>query len=101
MCELKCCANCKYWYCYSNDDKFDFTSDGECRRFPPSTPVFESSGNDSVNLSDAFLCMIRGTVMMNFPFTYAEDWCGEFDWADKLRISDDDDYEDWEKSQED
>lgn len=101
MCDLKCCANCKHWYCYDSEENFDFTSNGECRRFPPSTPIFETMGDDSVKLGDAMVSMIRGTVMMNFPFTYAEDWCGEFDWADKLRISEDDDYEEWESQQED
>lgn len=102
MCDLKCCANCKHWYCYDEESfkKLDGHADGECRRFPPNVPIFETTGDDSINVAKTLLCVTRGTVMMSYPFTFEEDWCGEFDWADKLRISDDDDYEEWESNQE-
>lgn len=87
MCDLKCCANCKYWYCYDNE-KDKMLSCGECRRFPPNVPIFDSNGDSDINLNKTKLCTIRGTAMMCCPFTYADEWCGEFSFDENAQAFD-------------
>lgn len=76
---LKCCANCKYWDCYEGKDKkCDFTTDGECHRYPPSIPNFDNHKEDEYCVEDLILCLVKGTALVSCPITYATEWCGEF-----------------------
>ena len=78
--EMKYCCNCEYWYCYdeSKIDRFGECAEGECRRYPPSIPIFDGSFNEEKSVQDLIISLIKGTPLMNHPFTFAGDWCGEF-----------------------
>lgn len=76
---LKCCRNCEYWDCYHTDEKEDdWLAEGECRRYPPSIPIFDNTFEDHVSVDELMICLTKGTLFVNHPFTFAEDWCGEF-----------------------
>lgn len=74
--KIRCCANCKYWYCY-DEEKFKkgyATVEGECHRFPPNVPNIYYEGHGLIPSVET----IRGTPLMSHPFTFTEEWCGEF-----------------------
>lgn len=89
---MKCCANCEHWYPYdeSNLDEFGEVALGECRRYPPNVPVVEPSNCDWHPIADLGICLIRGTIAMSNPFTYAGEWCGEFRLMDEPRWTEED-----------
>lgn len=90
--EMKCCANCEYWYLY-DEEKFNGAGfgEGECRRYPPSVPNIECDNNkNSPRLADLYIPLIRGTMLMSNPFTFAEEWCGEFKLMKTLRWTEED-----------
>lgn len=102
--QIRCCANCEYWDCYCTSDNPDeiANSDGECHRYPTFVPnisqnmkmnVFEcglnalkNANNCSAKLTDAYLELTHGTPLLSHPFTFAGDWCGEFEPMDELRF---------------
>lgn len=78
--DLMCCMNCKYWDCY-NEKEFEQCgelAEGECRRYPPSLPIFDQCGIDDVPVSDLVISLTKGTPLVSNPFTFGRDWCGEF-----------------------
>lgn len=76
---LKCCANCKYWDCYEGKDKkCNYTTDGECHRYPPNIPNFDNYGKDDYHVIELILDLVKGTPLVSHPITYAVDWCGEY-----------------------
>ena len=56
------CQQCRFWHLLSSEGQG--SGKYECRRFPP-LPRLNSKGDP-----------ITGVV---FPFTKADDWCGEFE----------------------
>ena len=74
---LEYCANCKHWYPYNENDfeKYGECADGECRRFPPSVPIISRISDMGIAIPED---LIKGTLMVNHPFVFAGDWCGEF-----------------------
>lgn len=72
----KCCANCEYWEPYNN--KLD---KGQCHRYPPSVPSFaenERQYPDGIFPMQARTLLLYNTMFVDNPFTFAENWCGEF-----------------------
>ena len=87
---LKYCVNCKHWYCYKFDEQmeksFDATVEGECHRYPPNMPIVaNSSGYEDVDVKDLIIALYRQTPMVGHPYTYSNEWCGEFEYADDIR----------------
>lgn len=78
--KMRCCANCEHWYPYNEDelDKKNAIVEGECRRYPPNIPVFDNTTEDMCDIKDLILCLTKGVVFVNYPFVFAEEWCGEF-----------------------
>ena len=74
---VKCCANCKYWYVYDEKkiEEFGDCTEGECRRFPPSIPCVSHINDMGIAVPEE---LIKGTILVNHPFVFAIDWCGEF-----------------------
>lgn len=88
---MRYCANCEYWYPYNEDKVVGLygSNKGECRRYPPSVPVIEVEDleDEMPRIVDVYLSLIMGTPLMSNPFTFAEEWCGEFKLMDKPRWS--------------
>lgn len=87
---LKYCVNCKHWYCYKYRDmvkeSFDDVVEGECHRYPPSIPVIaNSAGHDEKPIDELIVALYRQVPMASYPWTYSNEWCGEFEMADKVR----------------
>lgn len=90
---IECCANCKYWDFYkegfAENDMFD---EYPCRRYPPSIPCFENAGSKwdtDVSLSDIVLCLVRNMPLVDHPYTFGDEWCGEFRCIDEPRVFED------------
>ncbi len=87
MSKINYCANCEHWFCYDelDADRYVDTAEGECRRYPPSVPIFEGRFNEEKNVQDLIINLKKGTPFMNHPFTFASTWCGEFKLMDNPR----------------
>lgn len=73
------CANCEYWDCSDKEfESHNLIACGQCRRYPPSIPVFENSNVNSWKVKNLLLCLFKGIAFVDFPPTLAENWCGEF-----------------------
>ena len=83
------CVNCKYWYCYDYEHKVEQDGcilEGECHRYPPSMPVFaNSSGHEDMDVKELIIALYRQVPVTSYPYTYSDEWCGEFVRLDKLR----------------
>lgn len=90
--EMKCCANCEYWYLYDENkiDELGEVADGECRRYPPNVPIVEPSDESEYSIADILVCLTKGTILMGNPFVYAGEWCGEFKLMDEPRWTEED-----------
>ena len=80
----ECCRNCKYWFCYSieEEESYGWLAEGECHRYPPNVPVFDNEPDKNVPVEQLVLGLTKGTAFMSHPFTFADDWCGEFKCVD-------------------
>lgn len=84
---LRHCANCEYWHLYNEEEfeKLGIMAEGECHRYPPNIPIFNNNPNTAYYIKDLSLCLTKDTILVNHPFTFAEDWCGEFKCIDSQR----------------
>ena len=90
---MKYCVNCEYWYCYKFKDKVDENYDGyiqgECHRYPPSIPIVSnSSGSDEKPIDKIVVSLYKQAPEVTYPWTYANEWCGEFKLGDEVRDED-------------
>ena len=69
---MKCCE-CQWWETKA-EPEFMELDEGECHRYPPNVPCI----NQVTNLGIAAPEVIKGSVLMTYPVTYAFEWCGEF-----------------------
>ena len=80
---LKFCANCRWWDVSEKEfEKHNCLAEGWCHRYPPNVPCVS-------HINDAGITVLEepnyGIPLMSHPTTFAEDWCGEFSWADNIR----------------
>jgi hypothetical protein len=60
------CANCKYYFCTTNNEDETILQDSECRRYAPRRIHGVGTGESH----------------QYFPYVYPFDWCGEFESAE-------------------
>lgn len=93
---LRCCANCQHWEYFSSrigkltevdEDEIHDISVGSCHRYPPNVPCMRSGFDDTAKLNDLCIETMRGMLLVDHPWTFAEDWCGEFAMADELAFT--------------
>lgn len=98
--DICCCGNCKYWDCYCLTDNLEDieSSEGECHRYPPFVPNVSAPDPDDyhktitqepVQVSHMEVELTYGTPLLSHPFTFANEWCGEFKKMENIRFKND------------
>ena len=70
------CENCRYWF---EPWKADGEAEGQCRRFPPTTPCMEIVLDERFpRYERAVPVEAHGMMLTDYPLVLWDGWCGEW-----------------------